>query len=215
MSGPSLSDHPDLPSFCIFSTRRVLSFIYCTRCFEFSFPPSSLQLPLFRPPPSLPWTLCTGLLLVSPADSSPVSNHPQYARKRSLRDQMPPVASIHPRAKVEVSYVASGIRLSFSSCLLSSSGCNLRSISTERLVFLKPLLVMSPSGQISHTSQTPVQIWFSLSQNDYPLLFAIIGVLHTPWGHSSQCTIIVCTLFHTEDYVSFLTVFSVHSTQST
>lgn len=65
VSVPSLIRSPWTPFFLHFNTYRVLSFIYCAIWFEFAFPPFPLLLPLYRPLSSLPWTMCTHLLLAS------------------------------------------------------------------------------------------------------------------------------------------------------
>lgn len=96
VSVPSLIRSPWTPFFLHFNTYRVLSFIYCAIWFEFAFPPFPLMLPLYRPLSSLPWTICTRLLLASLLSLvfclQPTLNTPTSAISKSKRLQWLPFA---------------------------------------------------------------------------------------------------------------------------
>ena len=96
VSVPSLIRSPWTPFFLHFNTHRVLSFIYCAIWFEFAFPPFTLLLPLYRPLSSLPWTICTRLLLASLLSLvfclQPTLNTPTSAISKTKRLQWLPFA---------------------------------------------------------------------------------------------------------------------------
>lgn len=196
----------------LFTAPYVLSFLllraHC--CFLF-------QALIIPPLNSLHW---------SPA-RFPVSSHSQYSCKRCLQDQMPQWLPFTQGQKFK--FLMLLLALGWVSHLASSSfGCNLRSISTESLVFLKPLLVISHLRSDccildlrlhldkSHTPPKPQFKYGSPSPKWLPTPLCH----HWSSAHSlrrTQFTVYyncLFILFHTEDSVSFLTVFSGHSTLS-